>query len=232
MSSALVWCRATLLRPRAAAPLAAAAAPHCASWAPLRYQSKQAGAGGAKGGKPGGAAAAAPQQAAPKAATPPPPPAAAAPSSPAAPSSAAAEGVYIPHSSDPLRPRTMVVQLRLKSFHAVYLSQFVLLFADRMRRLGLQPPTQAFLPKKVERWTVLRSPHVDKKARDQFERITHKRMLTVHMPTDGPNVELAYRLLRSAANISAGVQVRARYLVSAGGDVIGGGSKGGKALLQ
>jgi small subunit ribosomal protein S10 len=39
------------------------------------------------------------------------------------------------------------------------------------------------LPTRKERWTVLRSPHVDKKSREQFEIRTHKRLLDIVEPT-------------------------------------------------
>ncbi len=120
----------------------------------------------------------------------------------------------------PSRPQTLVVQLRLRSFHHLYLNQFVVLLTARMAALGLPAPSQAFLPKKTERYTVLRSPHVDKKARDQFERVTHKRAVTVHFPHAPTNIELAYRFLRSLPNISPHVEVRARYMVSQGDRVL------------
>ncbi len=39
------------------------------------------------------------------------------------------------------------------------------------------------LPTKIERYTVLRSPHVDKKSREQFEILTHKRIIDIAEPT-------------------------------------------------
>ena len=130
------------------------------------------------------------------------------------------------------RPRALTVQLRASAFHESYLNRFTLLLSSRLSALGLQKPSQTFLPRRTERWTLLRGPHVDKKARDQFERITHSRLLTVRFPEvnegvdslprigdrdsggSGSNVELAYRLLRSLSNVSAGVRVRAKYIAS------------------
>ena len=48
----------------------------------------------------------------------------------------------------------------------------------RVLKLGDQ-----FLPNKIERYTVLRSPHIDKKSREQFEMRTHKRLLDIIDPT-------------------------------------------------
>jgi ribosomal protein S10 len=87
----------------------------------------------------------------------------------------------------------------------------VYLLSKRFHELGLPRPSQAFLPTKRELYTVLRSPHVDKRARDQFERCTHKRVITFTLPPDSQSVELSYRLLTSVAALSPGVTVRTQY---------------------
>lgn len=148
----------------------------------------------------------------------------------------------LPNNIGPAHPTTLKVQLKLKAFHSFYLTQFTTNLMKRMENLGFPKPSLVFLPKKIERWTVLRGPHIDKKARDQFERITHKRLVTIEIPSSylvnsnaaaaaegnfgaaggsagtpgGTNIEIAYRLLRSLANVSAGVQIKAKYLVSMG----------------
>ena len=57
------------------------------------------------------------------------------------------------------------------------------------------------LPTRVERFTLLRSPHVNKKARDQFEIRTHKRIMDIIEPTD-KTVDALMRL-----DLAAGVDV-------------------------
>ena len=57
------------------------------------------------------------------------------------------------------------------------------------------------LPTKIEKYTVLRSPHVNKKARDQFEIRTHKRVLDIVQPTD-KTVDALMKL-----DLAAGVDV-------------------------
>lgn len=121
-----------------------------------------------------------------------------------------------PKFAEPVKGRTMVLQLRLKSYHKFYLNRFVSLLNTRFQGLGLSKPSQVFLPKKIERFTVLRGPHIDKKARDQFERITHKRLISFNVPGDSNNIELAYRLLQGLTNLAPGVEIRAKYLVSLG----------------
>ncbi len=140
--------------------------------------------------------------------------------------STAVEGLLLPNSLAPSQPSTLVLQVRLKAFHRHYLNHFAAALFARAEALGLPRPSQAFLPRKTERWTVLRSPHVDKKARDQFQRVTHKRLVTIHLAqgqgggSGGGNVELAYRLLRSLPNVGSGVEVRAKYLSSTGEGVV------------
>lgn len=118
---------------------------------------------------------------------------------------------FSPNYGAPTTPETLRIQLRLKAYHKFYLNRYVFLLARRFKELGLPRPSQAFLPRKQELFTVLRSPHVDKRARDQFERITHKRLITFTIPQDAKSVELSYRLLASTASLSPGVQVRAKY---------------------
>lgn len=71
------------------------------------------------------------------------------------------------------------VTYELKSFHPYYINRFVSAVIIRLNQFKDFKYDEIFLPKKYERFTVLRSPHVDKKARDQFERTTHKRLLKV-----------------------------------------------------
>lgn len=67
--------------------------------------------------------------------------------------------------------------LKLKSFHPYYLNRFVYNASKKFRAFFPVFEQQVFLPKRVERFTVLRSPHVDKKARDQMERRVHQRRI-------------------------------------------------------
>ena len=61
------------------------------------------------------------------------------------------------------------------------------------------------LPTKIERWTVNRSPHVDKKSMDQFERRTHKRLLDILDPTAKTVDEL--RRLNLPAGVDINIQI-------------------------
>jgi small subunit ribosomal protein S10 len=54
---------------------------------------------------------------------------------------------------------------------------------ETVRRTGARVAGPVLLPTAINRWTVLRSPHVDKKSREQFEMRTHKRLLDILDPT-------------------------------------------------
>ncbi|MBC8481555.1 MAG: 30S ribosomal protein S10, partial [Planctomycetes bacterium] len=58
------------------------------------------------------------------------------------------------------------------------------------------------LPTRIERYTVLRSPHIDKKSREQFELRTHKRLIDIH-EANSRTVEVLNRLV-----VPAGVFVK------------------------
>ena len=71
----------------------------------------------------------------------------------------------------------IVITLEIKSYHSYYINKFV----SRVKKC-LSPnknfrELQIFLPQKITHYTVLCSPHVDKKSREQFEQRTHKRLL-------------------------------------------------------
>lgn len=70
----------------------------------------------------------------------------------------------------------MKLQLKVKSYHPAYLNQFCKSLFENSVVFSLVK-----LPQKKEHFTVLRSPHVDKKARDQFERITYNRLLNLEI---------------------------------------------------
>jgi small subunit ribosomal protein S10 len=63
------------------------------------------------------------------------------------------------------------------------------------------------LPTRIERYTVLRSPHIDKKAREQFEIRTHKRLIDILQPT-GKTIEA----LNKGLSLPPGVNIKIRVL--------------------
>jgi len=104
----------------------------------------------------------------------------------------------------------LCLYIRFKAYHPSYINRLLKLISQELSLWGLPQHNTVFLPKRVERFTVLRSPHVDKKARDQFERVTHKRLLVVTL--SGKESFLVYRLLRFISFAAVGVEVRVRYV--------------------
>ena len=78
---------------------------------------------------------------------------------------------------------TQNIRIRLKAFDHRVLDQATGDIADTARRTGARVAGPIPLPTIKNRWTVNRSPHVDKKSREQFEIRTHKRLLDIFEPT-------------------------------------------------
>lgn len=72
------------------------------------------------------------------------------------------------------------IRIRLKAFDHQVLDQAAADIVRSVQKTGAQVSGPIPLPVKMERWTVLRSPHVDKKSREQFELRTHKRLLDIN----------------------------------------------------
>lgn len=76
------------------------------------------------------------------------------------------------------------IRIRLKSFDHRLIDNSAREIVDTARRTGAQVKGPVPLPTKMERFTVLISPHVNKDARDQYELRTHKRLMDIVDPTD------------------------------------------------
>ena len=75
------------------------------------------------------------------------------------------------------------IRIRLKAYDHRILDQSTTEIVDTARRTGARVAGPIPLPTLRSVYTVLRSPHVDKKSREQFEIRTHKRLLDIHDPT-------------------------------------------------
>ncbi|MCP5468521.1 MAG: 30S ribosomal protein S10 [Deltaproteobacteria bacterium] len=98
------------------------------------------------------------------------------------------------------------IRIRLKAFDYKLLDQSAVEIVDTARRTGARVAGPVPLPTNIERYTVLRSPHVDKKSRDQFEIRIHKRLLDILDPTQ-QTVDALMRL-----DLSAGVEVEIKMV--------------------
>jgi len=93
------------------------------------------------------------------------------------------------------------IRIRLKAFDHAVIDQAAGDIVRTAEKTGAQVSGPIPLPTKTQRWTVLRSPHVDKKSREQFERRTHHRLLDILEPTQA-TVDALMKL-----DLSAGVHV-------------------------
>jgi small subunit ribosomal protein S10 len=94
------------------------------------------------------------------------------------------------------------IKIRLEAYDHEILDQSSRDIVREAKRTGVRISGPVPLPTRIERYTVLRSPHIDKKSREQFEIRTHKRLIYIHDPT-AQTVEALKRL-----NMPAGVDIR------------------------
>jgi small subunit ribosomal protein S10 len=93
------------------------------------------------------------------------------------------------------------IRIRLKAYDHKLLDQSASEIIDTVIRTGAKTAGPIPLPTRINRYTVLRSPHVDKKSREQFEIRTHKRLLDILEPTQA-TLDALMKL-----DLSAGVDV-------------------------
>jgi small subunit ribosomal protein S10 len=79
--------------------------------------------------------------------------------------------------------RNQNIRIRLKAFDHRVLDQSTSEIVDTARRTGARVRGPIPMPTRIEKFTVLRSPHIDKKSREQFEIRTHRRVLDIVDPT-------------------------------------------------
>ena len=93
------------------------------------------------------------------------------------------------------------IRIKLKAYDHRLLDQAVVDIVETVKRTGAKVAGPIPLPTKREIYTVLRSPVVDKKSREQFELSTHKRLLQILEPTS-KTIDALRKL-----NLPAGVDV-------------------------
>ena len=76
------------------------------------------------------------------------------------------------------------IRIRLKAFDHRLIDKSAMEIAATAKRTGARVRGPLPLPTKIERFTILISPHVDKDARDQYEMRTHKRLMDILDPTE------------------------------------------------
>jgi len=93
------------------------------------------------------------------------------------------------------------IRIKLKGFDYRVIDQSATDIVDTAKRSGARVTGPVPLPTRIEKITVNRSPHVDKKSMDQFEIRTHKRLIDIVEPTAQTVDEL------KKLNLPAGVEV-------------------------
>ena len=103
------------------------------------------------------------------------------------------------------------IRIRLKAYDHRVLDQSTNEIVDTARRTGAVIAGPIPLPTVRNRYTVNRSPHVDKKSREQFEIRTHKRLIDILQPT-GKTIEA----LNKGLSLPPGVDINIKYLPPSG----------------
>lgn len=93
------------------------------------------------------------------------------------------------------------IRIRLKAYDHKVLDQSTRQIVETTRRTGAVIAGPVPLPTRIRKYTVLKSPHIDKKSREQFESRTHKRLIDILEPTS-QTVEALMKL-----DLPAGVDV-------------------------
>jgi small subunit ribosomal protein S10 len=99
------------------------------------------------------------------------------------------------------------IRIRLRAFDHKLLDQSTREIVETARRTGASIAGPIPLPTRISKYTVLRSPHVDKKSREKFEIRTHKRLLDILEPTQ-QTIDQLMKL-----DLSAGVDVEIKLSV-------------------
>ena len=98
------------------------------------------------------------------------------------------------------------IRIRLKAFEHRVLDQSTSEIVNTAKRTGARVRGPIPLPTHVDKYTLLRGPHIDKKSREQFEVRTHKRLLDIVDPT--PQTVDALMKLDLAAGVDVEIKLK------------------------
>jgi small subunit ribosomal protein S10 len=102
------------------------------------------------------------------------------------------------------------IRIRMEAYDHSVLDQSATEIVDTAKRTGAIVHGPIPLPTRIERYTVLRSPHIDKKSREQFEIRTHKRLIDIIQPT-GKTIDALNKL-----SLPAGVDIKIKASAAGG----------------
>lgn len=101
--------------------------------------------------------------------------------------------------------KTNRLRIKMRAYDHGILDNSVQDIVQTARNTGARVAGPIPLPTEINRFTVLRSPHVNKKSREQFEMRTHKRLIDIIDPTQ-QTIDMLMKL-----DLSAGVDVEIKY---------------------
>lgn len=107
---------------------------------------------------------------------------------------------------------TEKIRIRMEAYDYEVLDRTAKEIVETAQRTGALVTGPIPLPTRIERYTVLRSPHIDRKSREQFEIRTHKRLVDILQPT-GKTIEA----LNKGLALPPGVDIKIRVLSGAAG---------------
>ena len=107
---------------------------------------------------------------------------------------------------------TEKIRIRMEAFDYEVLDRTAHEIVETAQRTGAIVRGPIPLPTRIERYTVLRSPHIDRKSREQFEIRTHKRLVDILQPT-GKTIEA----LNKGLSLPPGVDIKIRVMSGAAG---------------
>ncbi|OGS20368.1 MAG: 30S ribosomal protein S10 [Elusimicrobia bacterium RIFOXYA2_FULL_39_19] len=99
------------------------------------------------------------------------------------------------------QPLSQKIRIRLRAYEHKMLDDSISKIIDTAKRTGASISGPVLLPTQIKKYTVLRSPHVDKKSREQFESRIHKRLVEIIEPTPKTVEELMKLELPSGVDI-------------------------------
>ena len=93
------------------------------------------------------------------------------------------------------------IRVRLKAYDSRVIDKTAELIIDTAIRTGAKVAGPVPLPTEIERFTVIKGPHVDKRGREQFEIRTHKRLIDILEPTSSTIESLSHLSLSAGVGI-------------------------------
>ena len=97
------------------------------------------------------------------------------------------------------------IRIRLKAYDHRLLDSSTAEIVSTAKRTGASVRGPIPLPRRIEKYTVLRGPHIDKKSREQFETRTHKRLIDIIEPT--PQTVEALMKLDLASGVDVEIKI-------------------------